>query len=206
MMVDHWSILGLEELTRDVSAIRRAYAQKARECHPEEDLEGFLRLREAYQAALAYAERGVSPPNLSPADDAGKRDAARADDGEEAWEPEFTRLMLDKVTQVERELPPGKEFLAWLYNAYQFSASEKSVLDREAIRVEKYPREVTLGPGADFEGMESILRIAAKGAIWPGRRRAFPVHEGKTGQTAVELGVQNAGGRGVPAAPGTAAG
>lgn len=43
-MVSYWSILGLEEPTQDVSAIRRAYAQKARECHPEEDLEGFLRL------------------------------------------------------------------------------------------------------------------------------------------------------------------
>ena len=88
MMVDHLSMLGLEEPTRDVSAIRRAYAQKARECHPEEDPEGFLRLREAYQAALAYAERGVNPPNLSPEDAAGKRDAAQADDGEEAWEPD----------------------------------------------------------------------------------------------------------------------
>lgn len=237
MMVDHWSMLGLEEPTRDVSAIRRAYARKARECHPEEDPEGFLRLREAYQAALAYAERGACPPSPAPAASAGKRDTGReqvqADDGEEdwepdedgeaerpefhgwaipeqepedrpnpyedseairkfeelytgkqrknpklwmdyftsntfldvAWEPEFTRLMLDKVTQMERELPPGKEFLAWLYIAYQFSASEKSVLDREAMRVETYPREVTLGPGADFEGMESILRVAAKGAI-----------------------------------------
>lgn len=167
-MVDYWSVLELEP-TQDVSAIRRAYAQKARECHPEEDPEGFLRLRDAYQAALAYAERGASPPPPAPTASPGKRDIGReqvqADDGEEDWEPEFTRLLLDKVTQVERELPPGKEFLAWLYIAYQFSAAEKSVLDREAMRIETYPREVTLGPGADFEGMESILRIAAKGAI-----------------------------------------
>ncbi len=222
-MVDHWSILGLEEPTQDVSSIRRAYAVKTRECHPEEDPEGFLRLREAYQAALAYAERGACPPPPAPAASAGEEDWGPDEDGEAerpgfqgwvipeqeqedrpdpyadseairkfeelytkkqrkdpklwmdyftsnifldvAWEPEFTQLMLEKVTQVERELPPGKEFLTWLYIAYQFSAVEKSVLDREAMRVEKYPREVTLGPGADFEGMESILRIAAKGAI-----------------------------------------
>ena len=231
-MVNDWSVLGLEEPTQDVSAIRRAYARKARECHPEEDPEGFLRLRKAYQAALAYAERGASPPPQSPAAPTGEQDEGREDDEEDwepnedgeadrpafhgwaipeqepedrpnpyedseairkfeelytgkqrknpklwldyftsntfldaAWEPDFTRLLLDKVTQVERELPPGKEFLTWLYIAYQFSAVEKSVLDREAMRLEKYPREVTLGPGADFEGMESILRIAAKGAI-----------------------------------------
>jgi len=52
-----WSILGLEP-TRDVSAIKRTYAQKTRDCHPEEDPEGFLKLRNAYQAAMDYAEGG----------------------------------------------------------------------------------------------------------------------------------------------------
>lgn len=51
-----WIVLGLEP-TQDVSAIKRAYAQKTRTCHPEEDPQGFLELRKAYQAALAYAER-----------------------------------------------------------------------------------------------------------------------------------------------------
>lgn len=50
-----WIILGLEP-TKDVAAIRRAYAQKSRDCHPEEDPEGFLQLRKAYQAAMDYAE------------------------------------------------------------------------------------------------------------------------------------------------------
>ena len=40
-----WKLLGLEP-TRDVSEIRRAYAQKARICHPEEDPAGFLALRQ----------------------------------------------------------------------------------------------------------------------------------------------------------------
>ena len=46
-----WTALGLEP-TKDVSAIKRAYAEKAKTCHPEEDPEGFLNLRRAYQAAL----------------------------------------------------------------------------------------------------------------------------------------------------------
>ena len=54
-----WEILGLEP-TRDFSAIRRAYAEKAKICHPEEDPQGFLRLRNAYQAALDCAENGFS--------------------------------------------------------------------------------------------------------------------------------------------------
>lgn len=59
--MDIWSILGLEP-TRDVSAIKRAYAGKIRTCHPEDDPEGFMRLREAYQAALDYAQGESAAP------------------------------------------------------------------------------------------------------------------------------------------------
>ena len=55
-----WNILGLEP-TQDVSAIKRAYAQKTRDCHPEDDPEGFMRLREAYQAALDCAQGDGAP-------------------------------------------------------------------------------------------------------------------------------------------------
>ena len=51
IFMDIWEILGLEP-TKDISAIKRAYAQKTKTCHPK----GFLELRKAYQAALAYAE------------------------------------------------------------------------------------------------------------------------------------------------------
>ena len=65
-MDELWTTLGLDP-TKDVSAIKRAYAEKAKTCHPEEDAEGFLKLRQAYQAALAYAEGregAVSPPTV----------------------------------------------------------------------------------------------------------------------------------------------
>ncbi len=62
-MDEIWITLGLDP-TKDVSTIKRAYAERAKTCHPEEDAEGFLKLRQAYQAALVYAEGGeeVSPP------------------------------------------------------------------------------------------------------------------------------------------------
>ena len=65
-MDELWTTLGLDP-TKDVSAIKRAYAEKAKTCHPEEDPAGFLKLRQAYQAALAYAESGeeaASPPTV----------------------------------------------------------------------------------------------------------------------------------------------
>ncbi len=49
-----WSLLGIEP-TRDVAAIRRAYAQAARKYHPEEQPEEFQRVHTAYEKALEYA-------------------------------------------------------------------------------------------------------------------------------------------------------
>ncbi|HHQ4937758.1 TPA: J domain-containing protein [Aeromonas veronii] len=48
--MDIWQRLGLQE-TNDLAAIKRAYHIKLRDCHPEDDPEGFRLLREAYEEA-----------------------------------------------------------------------------------------------------------------------------------------------------------
>lgn len=59
-----WEILGLEP-TCDLGAIRKAYAAKAAQCSPEDDPEGFLQIRRAYEEACAWA-RGQEQPDQPP--------------------------------------------------------------------------------------------------------------------------------------------
>ena len=54
MNSDIWLVLGIEP-TKDVAAIRRAYASMLKRTPPDDDPAGFARLREAYEYTLRLA-------------------------------------------------------------------------------------------------------------------------------------------------------
>lgn len=54
-MID-WELLGIEPTT-DIKIIKRAYVKKLKIHHPEEDPEGYQRLRETYDEAKKYAKQ-----------------------------------------------------------------------------------------------------------------------------------------------------
>ncbi|WP_447883165.1 J domain-containing protein [Serratia fonticola] len=50
-----WHILSIAR-TQDIRAIKRAYAARAKQCHPDDAPEQFLQLRSAYEQALEFAQ------------------------------------------------------------------------------------------------------------------------------------------------------
>lgn len=100
-----WTALGLEP-TKDVSAIKRAYAEKAKTCHPEENPKGFLQLRQAYQAALDWAEKGETPPAAGP-EEVTPAESALEDEG---WSLAEKPALWDEGSNPFAEHPAAKAF------------------------------------------------------------------------------------------------
>ena len=56
-----WTILGIGQ-TDDKDAIKQAYRERLKSVNPEEDADGFMELRNAYEEAIASCDRQEALP------------------------------------------------------------------------------------------------------------------------------------------------
>ncbi|HYD86088.1 MAG TPA: hypothetical protein VEA80_01305 [Vitreimonas sp.] len=71
MSAEIWRHLGIAE-TADEAEVRRAYAERLKRTNPEDDPEGFKRLRNAYERALQIIRWRVRYAAIEPVEDSGE--------------------------------------------------------------------------------------------------------------------------------------
>ncbi|MEW8955326.1 MAG: J domain-containing protein, partial [Clostridium sp.] len=86
-----WGILGIEP-TNDIRAIKRAYAKKLKVTHPDDDLEAFQALKEAFDAALSYANNSSYKEDIYREDEYFKVDEEHEEKIYEEYDESYNNL------------------------------------------------------------------------------------------------------------------
>ncbi|SDB29296.1 hypothetical protein SAMN02910298_01430 [Pseudobutyrivibrio sp. YE44] len=138
-----WQDLGIEP-TDDVRAIKKAYAKKSREYHPEEFPEEFARLKASYEKAIEIAKSGQKPSHLyyESADELEEQETSETEDEEE----------LDYEEQIKAEQH-------WIVN--QFKEEEKQKAE-EKPEVGEQPRTENQSKAEEQQGTEEQPKAEEK--------------------------------------------
>ena len=120
-----WEILGIPPTT-DIVTIKKAYADRAKEWHPEEYPEEFKRLRNAYQTAVKRAKNGeagkaevsAEPSPAKQAEPQQEKPQSEEQAEEEEPQPEFSYDDVSSYYQIELAEDFFKEFYWIAWNPY----------------------------------------------------------------------------------------
>ncbi|MBM6616604.1 J domain-containing protein [Bacillus suaedaesalsae] len=136
-----WEILGIEP-TQDHSSIKKAYAKKLKVYHPEDDPEGFQRLREAYDNAVRYAKNPPEQPTFFIDDEEIEED-------EIAGTESLPKVDLFHHHEDIERVDPLKDFMEQLYSIYHDFSSRidiekwQELLSSEIVWDFKYNEKLT---------------------------------------------------------------
>jgi len=165
-MVWYWTVLGLEP-TEDVRAIKRAYARLIRDNRPEDDPDGFIRIRQAYEAALEEVDTGRSVPDPDAAEENTDRSVPVPDPPEENTDRAGSRV--DAPFRGSREADSSRGRGAKKQDPYTARVLAEQVFREFEIGLRKQGPELALAElhervcGPDFdslEGREAIWEVA----------------------------------------------
>lgn len=153
-----WKTLGLAR-TNDVAEIRRAYARTLKKTNPEDDPEGFKRLREAYEGALNHARWSAweddDDEDLTEDDDTAADDGIVLGDGDIADVLAALRTGERPVFEIGRRADPAPRMQA---------PGDSGLLDRACAELARL-----VAAGADTEALSSaadaVLRSPALEAV-----------------------------------------
>ena len=102
-----WDVLEIAA-TKDARTIKKAYAKKVKQYHPEDDPEGFQQVRAAYEQALGYAKSEIDATGMVQYEDeaAGKSDVEDKESNEAYYET-FTSLAAHIIRHLHEETADG---------------------------------------------------------------------------------------------------
>ena len=139
-----WDILQIEATT-DKREIKKAYARRAKEIHPEEKPEEFQMLYEAYQRALGYASFGsggnrrqvsFDMPRKEPERESESKKTAEEQDEYErlGFDPEAAKKEQFRLKKIEYFLSRWKKYsIVWANNG-RLLDEDKQYLRSESFR------------------------------------------------------------------------
>ena len=126
--INIWEILGIS-YTSDVNEIKRAYAARAKDCHPEDHPEEFNRLQKAYKTALQIAksrkayERAMEEARKNASEGTGKNTPEEAE--KSTAEESAEQVSEESIVKEDESLSDNLE-----------SEEPLSAFDKEDIRPE----------------------------------------------------------------------
>lgn len=134
--MDIWKTLGIAP-TMDKKVIRRAYAAKTREIHPEEKPEEFRQLHAAYQEALGYAEfmskidwsEDVEPAPKQEPDREEQEDQKQQSQEPESEEPEAAAELLSYFAENQEKHQQSVDAFVKYWKEFQSPYRNPEVLD-----------------------------------------------------------------------------